>query len=486
MVVASRCIKLVSLFGAVVGGARVKKSSNPAARTVAGVPILNYDLAYGGEGGVGIMGAKHANPVGDWIMVMNKETTDLEIQEMCKGGCKRMGHPSAGGLAYLEVLATEKDLAEMLEGNSNKAKYIEPNRAMFSIPDMEIQNAQTSTSASWGLDKVGVPTRPNQGQGVTVYLVDTGVRRTHDDFQGRVIPTLDLTIGDLVYCPEAEDPDSCAGDIQGHGTHCAGTAAGQTFGVASKALIRSVKILSDSGQGEFAWSISALDWMATNKDNMAVASMSLGGPAVLESVKDSMDVAVAAGVVVVVAGGNDNADACDFTPAYIPSAITVGSTTPSNVRSSFSNFGQCTDIWAPGDDIVSASQGSDSGSKSLSGTSMACPHVSGAAALILKQNPSWGSAQVLSSMYVTASVDAIFSLTVNDTNKLLWVGSGPAPGPVPLVCSGNSTGPDADFDCRCNSGKRCYQKGAYGCVFSGGQRGSSYYLASCTTCKCYR
>merc|ERR1719199_2459089 len=171
---------------------------------------------------------------------------------------------------------------------------------------------------------------------------------------------------------------TCAGDAQGHGTHCAGTAAGETYGVAPAAKVKSVKVLSDQGSGSWSWSYYALDWLAQNPTRPAIASMSLGGSGTQQAMRDAVNAAVNSGVVVVVAGGNSNGDACRFSPAFVPSAITVGSTTSTDARSSFSNYGSCTNIWAPGSDVVSADHRSDTGTRSLSGTSMACPHVSGA------------------------------------------------------------------------------------------------------------
>merc|ERR1719323_234464 len=189
-----------------------------------------------------------------------------------------------------------------------------------------------------------------------------------------------MTIGDPVEC---NGDLSCAGDRQGHGTHCAGTAAGESFGVAPSAAIRSIKVLSDSGSGQWTWSYYALDWLATHPTRPAVASMSLGGSGTQQAMRDAVDAAVNGGVTVVVAGGNSNSDACNFSPAFVPSAITVGSTTSLDERSSFSNYGSCTDIWAPGSSVESAAHTSDTGSSTLSGTSMACPHVAGGAAIVL-------------------------------------------------------------------------------------------------------
>merc|ERR1711933_339583 len=168
-------------------------------------------------------------------------------------------------------------------------------------------------------------------------------------------------------------------------------------------------------------SYGALDWLAKSSTRPAIASMSLGGEAVLQAMKEAVDASVNAGVVVVVAGGNSNTDACRFSPAFVPSAITVGSTTSRDRRSSFSNYGKCTNLWAPGSDVDSLSHRSNTGTTTKSGTSMACPHVAGGAALILDASPNLSPAKVLKTMADTATKGKITGLRSGDTNNLLNV-----------------------------------------------------------------
>jgi serine protease len=413
-----------------VQGARVsrRKGTDTSGKFIAGVPVLNYHEAYGG-----VPGASLAEDVKEhWVVVVKSGTSDAEIEKMCKvSNCERVGHPSKGGVPFFEVYGSEGELANALNAANGAAEFVEPDGTVFLWPEDEEQ----ASSASWGLDRVGVDTRASQGAGVNVYILDTGVRASHQDFGGRVVPTLDLTSNSLVEC---NGDTSCADDKQGHGTHCAGTAAGTSYGVASQATIGSIKVLSDSGSGSFSWSYDSLDWLATKGGRPAVASMSLGGRGTSGAMRVAVDTAVNGGVTVVVAGGNSNSDACGFSPAFVPSAITVGSTDSRDSRSSFSNYGTCTEIWAPGSAITSAAHTSDTGSATFSGTSMACPHVSGGAALVLESNPGANSPAVLSELLANAEKGAISDLKAGDVNELLWVGSGPAPAPAPTPAAPTS------------------------------------------------
>jgi len=434
MVALSRCLGSAALLVA-ADGARISRKHHqrntvkPGAKFIAGVPVLNYDQAYEGEALV-----EGAEREGEWVVVVNSGTSDAQIKTMCAAaphGCKLTGHPSEGGVPFLEMRGTEGDLEAVVHSAAGSVKFVEPDQTVYMIPEMETDGVEAAT---WGLNRVGADQRGRSGGKATVFVLDTGVRVSHQEFGGRAAPALDMTIGEPKECG---GDLSCAGDKQGHGTHCAGSAAGETFGVAPGAAVRSVKVLSDQGSGSWSWSYYALDWLAKSSTRPAIASMSLGGRGTQSAMKDAVDAAVNSGVVVVVAGGNSNSDACGFSPAFVPSAITVGSTTSRDARSSFSNYGSCTDIWAPGSSVVSASHRSDSGSTSLSGTSMACPHVSGGAALVLDADPSKSAAKVIEELIKGAVVGAISDLKSGDTNALLYVGEGgppPAPPAPPASC----------------------------------------------------
>jgi len=429
----SRCL---IPFGLVfhLEAARISKKSSTNAHPdtvfIAGVPVLNYHAAYGGKASLGELEETHQQ---DWIVMMHRGTTDAEVTALCAASnCKMAGHPGRGGIPFIDFSGTEVDLERVLKSAPGAVQFVEPDQPISMIPELEA----TSNAPSWGLDRVGSRGRNgNQGAGVHIYIMDTGVRTTHQDFDDRASSALDISSGSPVEC---NGDLACAADNQGHGTHCAGSAGGRTFGVATEANIYGIKVLGDSGGGSFAAIVGGIDWAASSGSRPAVGSMSLGGscPAgwcgLFGSVTTAVDAAVEAGVTIVVAGGNSNSDACGFVPAFVPSAITVGSTDSTDARSSFSNYGRCTNIWAPGSAITSAGHEDDTGSKTYSGTSMACPHVAGAAAMVLERNPSFKSPQILEQLHSWAATAYITDLKEGDVNELLYVASDAPPpkGPV--------------------------------------------------------
>ncbi len=277
-------------------------------------------------------------------------------------------------------------------------------------PDRVVSTVAVQNNATWGLDRVDQPALPldnsfqypdNGGRDVNIYVVDTGVRTTHQEFTGRIVPGRNFVAdGALSFLfGGSVDPENYE-DCNGHGSHVAGTAAGSTYGVAKQANVVPVRVLNCNGSGSTSAVIAGIDWVAGNHQKPAVANMSLGG-FTSTALDTAVSNAVAAGVTMVVAAGNDNTDACNGSPNRVPEALTVGATTRDDARSSFSNYGACVDLFAPGSDITSAWYQSDT-QTSIAGTSMAAPHAAGAAALYLAANPS-------------ATPDAVNLALVNDT-----------------------------------------------------------------------
>jgi subtilisin family serine protease len=289
---------------------------------------------------------------------------------------------------------------------------------------------------SWGLDRVdqltqplsGSYTYPNTAQGVTVYVIDTGVRLTHQDFGGRASSGYDFV-----------DDDADASDCAGHGTHVAGTIGGTRYGVAKGVRLVSVRVLDCSGYGAYSDVIAGIEWVTRNATLPAVANMSLGGPPD-EAVDQAVRTSIASGVTYALAAGNANADACGVTPARTGEAITVGATGSDDTRASFSNYGSCVDIYAPGVGITSAGAADDAASMVMSGTSMATPHVAGAAALVLADHPAYPPAQVRDAL-VGGAVSRILYVGQPTNESPVVVPSAPA-APVagaPCYVRSNST-----------------------------------------------
>ncbi|PTL78734.1 S8 family serine peptidase [Vitiosangium sp. GDMCC 1.1324] len=351
----------------------------------------------------------------EYIVVLREDVKDVALRgssdvarEMVSARGGQVLHTYERALRGFWVKMPISQVRELLA--DPRVAYVEEN-GIVSV-------SGTQTGATWGIDRIDQASLPLNstynynvdGTGVHAYIIDTGMRLTHSQFTGRVGNGFDsITSG------------GTASDCHGHGTHVAGTVGGTTWGVAKKVTLHPVRVLDCTGYGSDAQVIAGLDWVTANHVKPAVANMSLGGDA-SQALDDAVERTIAAGVVVAVAAGNDSSSACNYSPARTPNAITVGSTTSSDARSSFSNYGTCLDIFGPGSSITSASYSSDTSSTSMSGTSMASPHVAGAAALYLSANPSATPAQVTAALTTNATPNKVTSPGTGSPNKLLYTG----------------------------------------------------------------
>jgi subtilisin family serine protease len=300
-------------------------------------------------------------------------------------------------------------------------KLAADDRVAYVEQDAEVTTTATQTGATWGLDRIdqralplnGTYSYTSTGSGVTAYIIDTGIRFSHAEFGGRAVSGYDAVDG------------GTADDCNGHGTHVAGTVGGSSYGVAKSVALVAVRVLDCGGSGSISGVIAGIDWVTGNHGPgaPAVANMSLGGgastaldTAVQNSIGDGVSYAIAAG------NGNQGGraqDACKYSPARVPEAMTVGATDKTDTKTSWSNYGNCVDWFAPGLSITSAWNTSDTATNTISGTSMATPHTTGVAALYLQGNPGASPATVRTALYDNTTKGVVkSSKTVN--NHLLF------------------------------------------------------------------
>jgi len=285
--------------------------------------------------------------------------------------------------------------------------------------DMQVTTTALQTPAPWGLDRTDQQPLPlsnsfddgdRQGANTYSYVVDTGIDATNIEFEGRVAAG---------YTSVLDGRGSA--DCNGHGSHVAGIIGGKTYGVAKKTNLIPVRVLDCAGSGSYSSVISGLDWIAANyrTGDAAVVNMSLGGPA-SSTLDGAIRNLIAKGVSVAVAAGNSNADACNYSPSRVLDAITVGATTKTDSRANYSNYGTCLDVFAPGSDIASTWLGS-TGTNTISGTSMASPHVAGVIARFLAQNPTLTPAQIANSIKTSSTKNLVTSAGAGSLNNLLFL-----------------------------------------------------------------
>jgi subtilisin family serine protease len=305
--------------------------------------------------------------------------------------------------------------------NAGQLNALQRNGAVAYIEqDQVMQASSTQTGATWGLDRIDQRDLPlsttftylNTGVGVNAYIVDTGIRLTHTQFTGRVSSGFDAVDG------------GTAEDCNGHGTHVAGTVGGTTVGVAKGVNLVAVRVLDCAGSGTTSGVVAGIDWVAANHVKPAVANMSLGGGA-STAIDDAVRRTVSAGVTQVVAAGNGNTGgraqpACNYSPARVAEAITVSATGSTDAKASYANYGTCVDIFAPGNSIQSAWHTGDTAGNTISGTSMASPHVAGVAALYLQGNPTATPAAVANALIAGATLNKVTSAGSGSPNRLLF------------------------------------------------------------------
>ncbi|KRI80356.1 S8 family peptidase [Acinetobacter pittii] len=361
-----------------------------------------------------VLGSSEAKGIikNQYIVILNKDVGSSN--EFAQGIAKQHG-----GKVLQTYDAVLKGFAIYLPDVAGTAfvEAIKKNPKVVSVENDTVMkiDATTQSNPDWGLDRIDQRNLPldsaysylQTGSGTTAYIVDTGILSTHQQFSGRVLSGY-----------TAISDGNGTSDCHGHGTHVAGTVGGSTYGVAKNVSLVPIRILGCDGSGASSNVIAGLDWILKNGKKPAVVNMSLGGEA-----NASLDSAVENlfnnGYVMVVAAGNSNTDACSSSPARVSKAITVAATDSTDTRASYSNYGSCVDIFAPGSQINSSWIGSNTATKVLNGTSMATPHVVGVVAEMLQSTPT-ATPQTISNNLLNQASNNVVKNPSGSPNRLLY------------------------------------------------------------------
>lgn len=365
-----------------------------------------------------------------YIVVLDDKFVDEKSMAPAIGSeAEYLTYVYGGKVANVYANAFKGFVAEMSEdearalSNDDRVAYVEQ--------DAEVFPAAVQTGATWGIDRIDQRDLPlnseysygTDASNVHAYIIDSGIRSTHVEFGGRATKDYDaLTDGQN------------GNDCMGHGTHVAGTIGSATWGVAKSIRLHAVRVLPCSGSGTTSHLIMGIDWVTANHLSPAVANISVTASGPSNAIDSAIESMINSGVTTVVAAGNNNMDACNYSPARAANAITVGATYTADQKATYSNFGNCVDMWAPGSLITSVSYANDTDSRIMSGTSMASPHVTGVAALYLAVNPNANPATVAQNIFNTSTPNVVTGLDIASPNRLVysWLGSAPpAPTPTP-------------------------------------------------------
>ncbi|MDP1859002.1 MAG: S8 family peptidase [Gemmatimonadaceae bacterium] len=345
---------------------------------------------------------------GSYIVVLKSAPGLARAAEVARGlGVSTVRHEYSRALNGFAANLSDAEAARI--ARDPRVAYVEQ--------DQVVTIDVTQSGATWGIDRIDQRALPlsttytysNTGTGVTAYIIDTGIRFSHNEFGGRATSGFDAVDG------------GTADDCNGHGTHVAGTVGGSTYGVAKGVSLVAVRVLDCAGSGTTSGVIAGIDWVTSNHaaGASAVANMSLGGGA-STALDNAVTNSINDGVTYAIAAGNSNRDACKFSPARTPAAITVGATTTTDARASYSNFGKCLDIFAPGSSITSSWYTSNTATNTISGTSMAAPHVAGVAALYLQGSPGASPVTVRNALVANATANVVTSAGRGSPNLLLY------------------------------------------------------------------